>query len=122
MTCQVREQCQKVSLPNEWRERFLAKLETEDKENRHSPNLFAQNLRSQISAIKEKLERLTGAYLAEALELAEYQERKNELMAKKKTIEGKLSEKAIIGSNSCETGLLRPTKSKISLNKKILLG
>ena len=92
LTRQVKVHCQKVSLPDEWREKFLAKLETEDKENRHSSNLFAQNLRDQISAIKEKLERLTDAYLAEVLELAEYQERKNKLMAEKKTIEEKLSD------------------------------
>ncbi len=92
LTRQVKELCQKVSLPDEWREKFLAKLETEDKENRHSSNLFAQNLCDQISAIKEKLERLTDAYLAEALELAEYQERKNVLMAEKKTLEEKLSD------------------------------
>ena len=55
-------------------------------------DLFAQNLRDSIPAIKEKLERLTDAYLAEALELAEYQERKNTLMAEKKTIEEKLSD------------------------------
>ncbi len=92
LTRQVKELCQKVSLPDEWREKFLAKLETENKESRHSSDLFAQNLRDQISAIKEKLERLTDAYLAEALELAEYQERKNKLMAEKKTLEEKLSD------------------------------
>ncbi len=63
-----------------------------NKESRHSSDLFAQNLRDQISAIKDKLERLTDAYLAEALELAEYQKKKNILMAEKKTIEEKLSD------------------------------
>ena len=72
--------------------KFLEKLETENVETRHSSDLFAQNLRDQISAIKDKLERLTDAYLAEALELAEYQEKKNTLMAEKKTLEEKLSD------------------------------
>ena len=58
----------KVSLPDEWREKFLAKLESENKESRYSSDLFAQNLRDQISAIKTRLERLTDAYLGEALE------------------------------------------------------
>jgi len=68
------------------------------------------------------LERLTDAYLAEALELAEFQQTKNALMAEKKTKEEKLSDferKAIIGSNSQETGFWKPTKPKISLCKKI---
>ena len=89
---QIKEMCQKVSLPDEWREKFLAKLETESVEARHSSDLFAQNLRDQISAIKIRLERLTDAYLGEALELVEYQEKKNVLMAEKKTIEEKLSD------------------------------
>ena len=92
MTEQVKNLCQKVSLPDEWRGKYLAKLETENKESRHSSDLFAQNLRDSISAIKIRLERLTDAYLGEALELTEYQEKKNVLMAEKKTIEEKLSD------------------------------
>ena len=92
LTEQVKNLCQKVSLPDEWREKFLAKLENENKESRHSSDLFAQNLRDSIPAIKIRLERLIDAYLGEALELAEYQEKKNILMAGKKTIEEKLSD------------------------------
>src|SRR3989339_1443948 len=92
LTEQVKNLCQKVSLPDEWREKFLTKLENESMESRHTSDLFVQNLRDNISAIKEKLERLTDAYLSEALELAEYQERKNILMAEKKTIEERLSD------------------------------
>ena len=92
LTEQVKNLCQKVSLPDEWREKFLTKLENESMESRHTSDLFVQNLRNNISAIKEKLERLTDAYLGEALELAEYQERKNILMAEKKTNEEKLSD------------------------------
>jgi len=60
--------------------------------------------------------------IPETLPTEKPEEPKNVLMAEKKTIEEKLSdlsEKVIIGSNSCETGLLKPTKPKISLNKKI---
>ena len=89
---QVKENCQKVSLPDVWRERFLDKLKVWENENRQTSDLFAQNLKKDISAIKTKLERLTDAYLGEALELAEYQQTKNALMAKKKTKEEKLSD------------------------------
>ena len=92
LTEQVKNLCQKVSLPDEWRKKFLVKLESENKESRHSSDLFAQNLRDSIPAIKIRLERLIDAYLGEALELAEYQEKKNILMAGKKTIEEKLSD------------------------------
>jgi len=89
---QVKENCQKVSLPDVWRERYLNKLKEWENENRQTSDLFAQNLKKDISAIKTKLERLTDAYLAEALELAEYQQTKNALMAEKKTKEEKLSD------------------------------
>ena len=89
---QVKENCQKVSLPDVWRERYLDKLKIWENENRQTSNLFAQNLKKEISAIKAKLERLTDAYLAEALELAEFQQTKNALMAEKKTKEEKLSD------------------------------
>ena len=92
MTRQIKEYCQKVSLPDEWREKFLAKLENENMESRHSSDLFIQNLKKEISVIKTQTERLTDAYLNEALELSEYQERKNVLMSEKKTKEEKLSD------------------------------
>jgi len=74
---QVKENCQKVSLPDVWRDRFLDKLKVWENENRQTSDLFAQNLKKEISAIKTKLERLTDAYLAETLELAEFQQTKN---------------------------------------------
>jgi DNA invertase Pin-like site-specific DNA recombinase len=89
---QVKEHSQKVSLPDVWRERYLNKLKEWENENRQTSDLFAQNLREKIAAIKKKLERLTDAYLAEALELAEYQQTKNALTAKKKTLEEKLAD------------------------------
>jgi len=89
---QIKTEIQKVSLSDEWRDKFFVKLETENKEARHSSGLFVQNLKNDISVIKTKLERLTDAYLNEALELSEYQERKNVLMSEKKTLEEKLSD------------------------------
>ena len=89
---QVKENCQKVSLPDVWRKRYLNKLKLWENENRQTSDLFAQNLKKEISAIKTKSERLTDAYLSEALELTEYQQTKNALMAEKKTKEEKLSD------------------------------
>ena len=89
---QVKELCQKVSLPDEWRDKYIAKLDTESAESRQSSDLFVQNLKNDISAISARLERLTDAYLGEALELGEYLERKNALMSEKKSLEEKLSD------------------------------
>ncbi|MBU6431071.1 MAG: recombinase family protein [Patescibacteria group bacterium] len=89
---QVKVLCQKVSLPDEWRDKYLARLESERAESRQSSGLFVQNLKTDIFAISARLERLTDAYLGEALELGEYLERKNALMSEKKTLEEKLSD------------------------------
>ena len=89
---QIKETCQKVSLPDEWREKFLAKLETESAEARRSSELFAQNLKTELEKIKTKINRLMDAYLEGDLELPEFQLKKNDLMSEKKTLEEKLSD------------------------------
>lgn len=89
---QIKEMCQKVSLPDEWREKFLAKLETESVEARHSSDLFAQNLKTELEKVKTKINRLMDAYLEGDLELPEFQLKKNSLMSGKKTLEEKLSD------------------------------
>ena len=89
---QVKELCQNVSLPDEWRDKFLLKLEERKKTSRQSSDLFIQNLRKEIGSLKTKLERLSDAYLDEVFELAEFQEKKNKLMSEKKSLEEKLSD------------------------------
>ncbi|TSC91386.1 MAG: recombinase [Parcubacteria group bacterium Licking1014_17] len=92
LTEQVKENCQKVSLPDDWREKYLAKVNEWEKENSQSSNLFAQNLKTELSAIKIKIDRLMDGYLEGGFELVEFQEKKNKLMAEKKDIEEKLSD------------------------------
>jgi len=51
---QVKEYCQKVSLPDVWREKYLAKVGEWEKENRQTSDLFAQNLKKKIEELKTK--------------------------------------------------------------------
>ena len=60
---QIKENCQKVSLPDEWQEKFLSKVSEWEKENRQSSDLFAQNLKTELEKIKTKINRLMDAYL-----------------------------------------------------------
>ncbi|MBI4993530.1 recombinase family protein [Candidatus Wolfebacteria bacterium] len=92
LTEQVKESCQKVSLPDDWREKYLERVNLWEKENSQSSNLFAQNLKTELSAIKTKVDRLMDGYLEGGFELVEFQQKKNKLMAEKKDIEEKLSD------------------------------
>jgi site-specific DNA recombinase len=89
---QVKENCQKVSLPDVWRERYLNKLKVWENENRQTSDLFAKNFRKKVDELKTKISRLTHAYLEGAFELAEFQQKKNALTSEKKTLEEKLSD------------------------------
>jgi hypothetical protein len=60
-------------------------------ENRQPSEQLAQNLQSQLSAIRTKISRLTDAYLDGGFDLAEFQERKNKLMSERKDIEEKIA-------------------------------
>ena len=99
---QIKEYCQKVSLSDVWRNRFLKKVDKWEKENRQSSNLFAQNLKTELNKIKTKIERLTNAYLEGGFELPEFQQTKNALMARKKDIEEKLSDFERKGNSALE--------------------
>ena len=81
-----------VSLPDDWRGKYLAKVDEWEKENRQSSELFAQNLKAELEKVKTKINRLMDAYLEGDLELPEFQLKKNELMTQKKTLEEKLSD------------------------------
>ncbi len=83
---QVKGLVQKVSLPDEWREKYLERLDKETGEARHSSDIFVQNLKGKIADLKTKIDRLTDGYLSGSFELAEYQETKNRLMSEKKTL------------------------------------
>jgi len=99
---QIKDIVQKVSLPDEWKEKFLAKTEEwEDKEN-HSSFLLVQNLKKELSLIKTKISRLTEAYLEGALELKEFQEKKNALMEKKADLREKLKDFELGGNHWLE--------------------
>ncbi len=46
--------CQKVSLPDEWRDRFLSKVDEWEREESHSSDFFAQNLRRNSTLSRQK--------------------------------------------------------------------
>gem|GEM_PF-958678 len=89
---QVQEYCQKVSIPDEWRDKYLAKVKEWEKEQTNSSGIFVQKLNEKLKEIAVKIDRLSNGYLEGAFELNEYHQKKNELVELRKSIEEKLSD------------------------------
>lgn len=87
---QIKEMAQKVSLPDDWKDKYLEKIKEWEKQENQSSQLFAQNLKKELSSVKIKMDRLLDAHLEGVLELSEFQEKKNDLMERKAGIEEKL--------------------------------
>ncbi len=90
LTKQIKNYIQKVSLSDKWKNNFLAKVEQWEKQKNQSSILFAQNLKKELEIVKTKMNRLLDAHLAGALELSEFQEKKNALIEQKADLQQKL--------------------------------
>ncbi len=91
LATQIRRAVQNLSLSDEWREKYLAKVDEWEREARHSSDLVAQGLNKELAGVLAKLDRLTDAMLDGSVEPQEFKERKNALMARKADLQGKLS-------------------------------
>ena len=87
---QIKNYIQKVSLLDKWKNNFLAKVEKWQKQENQSSILFVQNLKKELEIVKTKMNRLLDAHLAGALELSEFQEKKNALIGQKADLQQKL--------------------------------
>ncbi len=71
-------------------------------EDRRSSDPFVHDLKAKIAENKAKLERLTDAMLDGSLDVQEFRDRKNVLMAEKADLQGKLAEFERTGSRWVE--------------------
>ncbi len=80
-----------VSLPSELKERFLAKVEIWEQEGAAAAEGQLAHLRDELKALLQRIDRLNTAFADDALELAEFKEMKNPLVAKKIELEAKIA-------------------------------
>ena len=92
LTNQIRDFLQKVSLPNQDTQKVLAALDSEEAKARQQSQAEAQNLKTQITDLDTKLEKLLDVYLADALSTAEYAAKKNTLISQKATLNDKITD------------------------------
>jgi site-specific DNA recombinase len=87
---QIQDYCQKVSIPDEWKDKYLAKVEEWEGEQNNSSGIFAQNLKDKLKVTKEKVNRLIDLHLDGEIELDEFKQKKNLLVEQKADLEQKL--------------------------------
>ena len=92
LTEQINDVIKKVSLPPSWANNMLAKLEVDREQEAQDGTLFAQNLKTEISEIVEKLEKLLDAHLDKLISKEEYASKKQKLLNRKIEISEKLSD------------------------------
>jgi hypothetical protein len=87
---EVRRNAELLTLSDEWKERFLARVENWSEEAADSKHLKIAELKDQLSALKSKLQRINNAFAEGTLDVDEFKDLKNPLVPKKIEIEQKI--------------------------------
>jgi len=89
---QINKQIQKVSLPPSWADKMIAELEKDKEQEAKDGAVFAQNLKSQIKGLGDKLDTLLDAHLDGTITKAEYTAKKQKILNQKIEIFEKLKD------------------------------
>ncbi len=88
---EVRRNVELVVLPSEWKERFLAKVETWESESEEKAQNQLARLNSERQNLTLKIDRLNSAFTEGALDISEFREMKNPLVARKVEMDEKIA-------------------------------
>jgi site-specific DNA recombinase len=97
-----------VTLPDEWKEKFLVKLESWEAEAEAGRQRQVDRLKAELADLKIRLDRLNAAFVDGGLELAEFKELKNPLIEKKTGLE-----QQVAAATGKATGWLEPVRNWI---------
>ncbi len=89
---EVRRIVEQVSLPDDWAEKMLRRLDTEKAEDKAGNRAAVQHLKAKKREIEKKLEDLLDLRLEGVLDTAEYVAKKNSLVSRKHEIEQKIKD------------------------------
>ena len=84
---QIKTFLQKVSLSSRDTEKVLAELKKEESQAREQAKTTVQNLKTELSQIEQKLEKLLDVYLGEMITAEEYASRKEKLVKQKVSLQ-----------------------------------
>lgn len=88
---EVQRNVELVSLPDEWKERFLARIETWEGEDSGARKERAEKLKTELAVLKAKLDRVNGAFADGDLDMQEFRELKNPLVERKIELDGQIA-------------------------------
>ena len=88
---QISSLLQKVSLPPDWAEKLLARLEINKTKSAQSCAVFVQEAQTKIHAVQTKLQRLLDGYLEQDIERETYRQEKARLLSEKKSLEEQMT-------------------------------
>ena len=88
---QISSLLQKVSLPQDWVEKLLARLEIDKAKSAQSCATFVQEAGEKIKTINTKLQRLLDGYLEQDIEREIYRQEKTKFLSEKKSLEEQMT-------------------------------
>ncbi len=85
----MKRNAQLVTIPDEWKEKFLARIETWKSGVSQEKQAKIDQLKAEFASLKAKIERLNNAFTDGTLDIDEFKELKNPLVPKKVELEQK---------------------------------
>jgi DNA invertase Pin-like site-specific DNA recombinase len=88
---EVKRNVELVTIPDEWKEKFLARIETWETETSHEKLQKIEKLKSDLSSLKAKIDRINNGFADGAIDIAEFKELKNPLVPQKAALEEQIT-------------------------------
>jgi len=87
LTEEIKRNTELVVIPDEWKEKFLAKIETWETETSIEKQQKIDSLKAELVLLKTKIDRVNKAFTEGAIDIAEFKELKNPMVALKADLE-----------------------------------
>jgi hypothetical protein len=83
----VKRNTQLVSIPDEWLEKFLARIETWETETSAEKQARIDQLKAELTTVRAKIDRINNGFADGSLDITEFKELKNPLVPQKTGLE-----------------------------------
>lgn len=88
---EVRRNVALVTIPDVWKEKLLVRIEMWQNEDAEVRQRQIESIKAELAALKSKIDRINNAFTEGGLELSEFKDLKNPLIAQKAGLEQKLT-------------------------------